>query len=70
MIFQDDNTYQNVREQSVLEWLKGLKKHEDVSIRGGSKVAYEYILSLKEQIRLLEEKNKLKDEYLKKMKRN
>lgn len=67
MIFQDDNTFQNVREQSVLKWLEDLKEHEDVTIRGGSTVAFEYILHLKEEIRRLEEKNALKDVYLKKL---
>ena len=49
---QEDNTYNDLRENSIRQWLEDMSRHED----------------LKKQIRQLEEKCALKDAYLKKMK--
>ena len=62
---QEDNTYNDLRENSIRQWLEDMSRHEDVAVRGGVKVTAEY---LKKQIRQLEEKCALKDAYLKKMK--
>lgn len=68
MFFKEDNTYNNIRERSIKQWLSEMADHEDVAVRGGVKVTGDYIEDLKKQIAVLEEKNKLKDSYLKKMK--
>ena len=65
---QEDNTYNDLRENSIRQWLEDMSRHEDVAVRGGVKVTAEYLEDLKKQIRQLEEKCALKDAYLKKMK--
>lgn len=67
MFFREDNTYNDIREKSLLQWLDEMEHHEDIAVRGGVKLAREYMEHLKEEIRRSEEKNKLKDEYLKKI---
>ena len=61
MFIQDDNTYNNLREKSFLQWLEDCSKHEDIAVRGGVKLAYEYVEMLNK------EQNELKNEYLKKI---
>lgn len=68
MFFKEDNTYNEIREKSIRQWLGEMSQHEDVAVRGGVKVTTDYIDSLKKQIAVLEEKNALKDKYLKQMK--
>ena len=68
MIFQEDYTFRDLRERSVQDWLCQMEQHEDLAVRGGVKVTREYIESLKTEIRRLEEKNALKERYLKKLK--
>ena len=65
---QEDNTYNDLREKSIKQWLEEMSRHEDVTVRGGVKVTAEYLEDLKKQIRQLEEKCAVKDAYLKKMK--
>lgn len=69
MFFNDDNTYNDIREKSLQAWLDDMEKHEDIEVRGGVKLAREYIQYLQDEIKKLEEKNALKDAYLKKMKK-
>lgn len=68
MFFKDDNTYNDIREKSIRQWLEDMSVHEDITVRGGVKVTGDYIDDLKKQIAALEEKNALKDRYLKQMK--
>ena len=35
MFIQDDNTYNNLREKSFMQWLDDCSKHEDIAVRGG-----------------------------------
>lgn len=67
MFIKEDNTYNEIREKSIRQWLQEMSEHEDVAVRGGVKVTEDYLDYLKGQIQELERKNKLKDEYLKKM---
>ena len=67
MFFREDNTYNEIREKSLLQWLDEMEQHEDIAVRGGVRLCREYMEHLKEEIRRAEEKNKLKDEYLKKI---
>lgn len=67
MFIQDDNTYNNLREKSFLQWLDDYSKHEDIAVRGGVKLAYEYVEMLNNEIKRLKEQNELKNEYLKKI---
>ena len=67
MFIQDDNTYNNLREKSFLQWLEDCSKNEDIAVRGGVKLAYEYVEMLNNEIKRLKEQNELKNEYLKKI---
>ena len=67
MFIQDDNTYNNLREKSFLQWLEDCSKYEDIAVRGGVKLAYEYVEMLNNEIKRLKEQNELKNEYLKKI---
>lgn len=67
MFVKEDNTYNEIREKSIRQWLQEMSVHEDVAVRGGVKVTEDYLNYLKGQIQELERKNKLKDGYLKKM---
>jgi polyhydroxyalkanoate synthesis regulator phasin len=69
MFFKEDHTYQDICEKSVMQWLDEMGQHEDLAVRGGVRVTTDYIWRLKKQIAVLEEKNQMKDEYLKKMKK-
>ena len=61
------NTYNEIREKSLFQWLDEMEKHEDIAVRGGVKLTREYIQHLKDENKRLEEQNKLKNEYLKKV---
>lgn len=68
MIFQEDNSYNDIREKSLKAWLDEMAVHEDIAVRGGVKLAREYIMHLENEIDKLKESNELKTQYLKKMK--
>ena len=51
-----------------MQWLDEMEQHSDVAVRGGVKLTREYVQHLQEEIRRLEEENRLKAQYLKKMK--
>ena len=61
-----DNTYRDLREKSLQQWLEEMERHEDMTVRGGVRLCREYIDSLHQQIRLLQQENQLKNEYLRK----
>lgn len=67
MFFREDNTYNEIREKSLMQWLEELSEHEDIAVRGGVKLCREYIEHLKGENRKLQEKNVLKDSYLRKI---
>ena len=68
MLIKEDKSFDNLREKSVMKWLEDLKTHKDIEVRGGVEITSEYIESLKKKIKQLEDKNLLKDKYLKKIK--
>lgn len=63
----EDNTYNDIREKSLMQWLDDMEKHEDVAVRGGVKLAKEYFCYLKEENKRLKAESSLKSEYLKKV---
>lgn len=67
MFFQEDNTYNDIRDKSLMQWLDEMEKHEDVAVRGGVKLAREYIQYLKDENKRLKEENELKNSYLRKV---
>lgn len=67
MFFKPDNTYNDIRDKSLLQWLNEMEQHEDVAVRGGVKLAREYVQFLKDENKRLMHENELKNEYLKKV---
>ncbi|MBR4085631.1 MAG: hypothetical protein IKK33_15260 [Lachnospiraceae bacterium] len=63
-----DNTYNEIREKSLFQWLEEMEQHQDVAVRGGVKLTREYVQYLKDEVKRLEEENELKAQYLKKLK--
>jgi len=66
MFIREDNTYNDIREKSLLQWLVDMEQHEDIAVRGGVKLCREYMQYLKEKNKRLEQENELKNSYLKK----
>lgn len=67
MFLQEDNSYNDIRQKSLNQWLDEMEKHEDIAVRGGVKLTRDYIQYLNDEINRLKEENALKNEYLKKM---
>lgn len=67
MFTREDNTYNDIREKSLLQWLEEMEQHEDVAVRGGVKLCREYMQHLKDKNEKLRQENELKNDYLKKM---
>ena len=63
-----DNTYNDIRDKSLNQWLDEMAKHEDIAVRGGVKLAREYMQYLKDENARLQDEIELRNEYLKKMK--
>ena len=63
----EDNTYNDIREKSLMQWLDDMSQHDDVAVRGGVKLAREYYAYLKQENDRLKAENELKNEYLKKV---
>lgn len=66
MFEKKDTTYNDLRKNSLEEWLNEMERHEDLAVRGGVKLTREYIARLEEEIRRLKESNELKNDYLRK----
>lgn len=64
-----DNTYNDIRDKSLEQWLDEMSQHEDIAVRGGVKLAKEYVQYLKSENARLQEEIELRNEYLKKMKK-
>ena len=67
MFFQEDNTYNDIRDKSLMQWLDEMEQHEDVAVRSGVQLARDYIQYLKDENQKLKNENELKNSYLKKM---
>lgn len=70
MFGREDNTYNEIRERSLLQWLDEMEQHEDLAVRGGVKLCREYVQHLKDVNERYKQEMELKDKYLKKMKGN
>ena len=38
-----DNTYNDIREKSLLQWLDEMEQHDDVAVRCGVRLARDYM---------------------------
>lgn len=68
MFIPDDNTFNDIREKSLMQWLSEMELHEDIAVKGGVKLCREYIIHLETKIKRLEDENELKNQYLRKVK--
>lgn len=68
MFEREDTTFRDIREKSLMQWLSQMAEHSDIEVRGGVKLAKEYIESLKRDIQRLKDESQLKSEYLKRRK--
>lgn len=68
MFGKEDNTYNDIREKTIHQWLDEISSNENVVVRGGVKVTKDYLMDLKKKITSLENENALKDKYLRKLK--
>lgn len=64
-----DDTYNSIRERSLEQWLNEMSEHEDIAVRGGTKLAKEYLQYLKDENSRLQNEIELRNEYLKRMKK-
>ena len=67
MFFKEDNTYNDIRDKSLMQWLDEMEQHEDVAVRSGVRLARDYIQYLKDENQKLKNENELKNSYLKKI---
>lgn len=63
----EDNTYRDLRERSLLQWLSDMEAHDDITVRGGVRLCREYLAYLEQENQRLREENELKNTYLRKM---
>lgn len=63
---KEDNTYNEIRKKSTMQWLADMEGHADLEVRGGVTVTKDYIEYLELTIEKLKEENQLKNQYLKK----
>lgn len=49
MFTRPDNTYNDIREKSLMQWLDEMEQHSDVAVRGGVKLTREYVQHLQEE---------------------
>ena len=68
MFLPKDNTYNEIREKSLKQWLTEMEQHEDVAVRCGVPLCREYMKHLVQENEKLKQENALKNEYLKKVK--
>ena len=63
----EDNTFRDLRERSLMQWLEEMEDHEDLAVRGGVKLCRDYLEFLREENRRLKEQNALTQSYLRKL---
>lgn len=68
MFLPKDNTYNEIREKSLNQWLEEMEQHGDVAVRCGVPLCREYMKHLVQENEKLKQENALKNEYLKKVK--
>ena len=63
----EDNTFRDLRERSLNQWLEEMEAHEDMTVRGGVRLCRDYIRYLMDENEKLKEQNALTQSYLRKM---
>ena len=70
MFGTEDNTYNEIRERSLMQWLSQMEEHDDLAVRGGVKLCREYVQHLKDVNERQKQEMQLKDQDLRKMKQS
>lgn len=70
MFIREDNTYNEIRERSLEQWLEEMEQHEDVAVRGGVRLCRDFMAHLREENERLKQENDLVKSYLRKMKKS
>ena len=65
----EDNTFNEIREKSLMSWLAQVRAEGNYEDASGAELAMDYIQFLQDKVKKLEEKNRLKERYLKQMKK-
>ena len=68
MFIKEDNTFNDMRKNSTIQWLEQLLDGEDVVNKHGAKLTLEYIEYLKRKNDELKNQIALRDEFLKRLK--
>lgn len=68
MFIREDNTFNDIREKSLFQWLDEMEKHDDIAVRDGVNLAREYVKYLKKEVERAKSESNLKSEYIKKLK--
>ena len=63
----EDNTFKDLRERSLMQWLEEMEAHEDMTVRGGVRLCRDYMQYLMDENRKLKEQNALTQSYLRKI---
>ena len=64
MFGREDNTYNEVRAQSLDQWLREMERHEHFPLRCGVRLFRDYLAHLRRENEKLKEENELKNSYL------
>ena len=59
MFTKEDNTYNDIREKSLMQWLEEMEHHDDIAVRGGVKLCREYMQYLKDKNAKLQKEQSL-----------
>lgn len=70
MFIREDNTYNEIRERSLEQWLEEMEQHEDVAVRGGVRLCRDFMAHLREENERLKQENDMVKSYLRKMKKS
>lgn len=68
MFIKEDNTFNDMRKNSTIQWLEQLLDGEDVVNKHGAKLTLEYIEYLNRKNNELKDQIALRDEFLKRLK--
>lgn len=61
---KEDKTFNNIQDRALAQWLDEMENHPDVSVRGGVRLARDYVQYLKNEIEELKAENEVKKNYL------
>lgn len=61
---KEDKTFNNIQDRAMAQWLDEMENHPDIAVRGGVRLARDYVQYLKNEIEELKAENEVKKNYL------